>query len=92
MERCKEYAIAHATAKEYPVLKARGAALEKDVNSAIEDGWQPIGGLTVDAQGNMYQALAQQTQSVVINEPKESSSSLRVLAESGFYRIVEKDQ
>jgi hypothetical protein len=57
MERCKEYAIAHTTSKEYPDIKKRGEALEKDVNSLLEHGWQPIGGFTIDASGNMYQAI-----------------------------------
>ena len=39
------------------VLGGSLAELEKKINQAIAEGWQPLGGLTAGSEGWLYQAM-----------------------------------
>jgi hypothetical protein len=75
MEKIKEYAIIHACIGDFPSHFDRGANLQKQVNDAIKNGWQPIGGVMVDAKGNMYQSMILKLSGVnIINMVKRNEA------------------
>ena len=41
------------------VIGGSPAELEKNVNEAIANGWQPLGGVTGGKEGWIYQAMVQ---------------------------------
>ena len=44
--------------KKYKILKSTSYInLENSVSTHIKDGWEPIGGLSVDNNGECYQAI-----------------------------------